>query len=156
MKKYIKASLSVGEIEEIGYDVFNEIMRHNSEKVANHDADDEIFKIVVEMNPLISDEDIDKIIEEVYYDVDSYYDMGGFGATAARIYGDEIYDMFKGQTISKRIGESNQPGGLEYCANKLGIGKFKLLEALEGMCRDGRAREISDSEYMVGYPGENL
>lgn len=156
MKKYIKASLSVGEIEEIGYDVFNEIMRYDYEKARNHDADDEIFKIAVEMNPLLSAEDIDKIIEEVYYKVDSYYNRDGFGAVAARLYGDRIYDMFKGQTISKRMDDSNQPGGLGYCADQLGIGKFKLLEALEGMCDDGRARQISYSEYEVGYPGENL
>ena len=156
MKKYIKSSISVDDVEDLGHQIFNNVMRDNAEKVRRHDADDEIFEVAVKLNPLLTDEDIDKIIDEVYYNVDSYYDRNGFGATAARLYGDMIYDNLKGKTVSKRVVDSNKPGGLEYTANLLGIGKYKLLEALEGMCRDGRVREISDSMYMVGYSGENL
>lgn len=149
MKKYIKSSISIDDIEDLGHQIFNNVMRDNAEKVRRHNADDEIFELAVKLNPLLTDEDIDKIIQEVYYNVDSYYDRGGFGATAARLYGDMIYDKLKGQTVSKRIVDSKKPGGLEYTANLLEIGKYKLLEALEGMCKDGRAREVSDSEYLV-------
>ena len=43
----------------------------------------------------------------------------------------------------------DQPGGLKYEAEQIGITMWDLLEALEGMCYDGRAQEIDDSTYLV-------
>ena len=54
-----------------------------------------------------------------------------------------------GKTVSKRKDTAEQPGGLIYEAEKLNMDMWDLLEALEGMCSDGRAREIDDSTYLV-------
>ena len=72
-----------------------------------------------------------------------------FGETAAKQYGDMIAENLKGVKISKRKDRGEQPGGLVYESQKLGIDLWDLLEALEGMCADGRAREIDDSTYLV-------
>lgn len=72
-----------------------------------------------------------------------------FGQTAAATYGELISDNLKGQTISKRKDLAEAPGGLIYEANALGIDMWDLLEALEGMRREGRAREIDDSTYEI-------
>lgn len=73
-----------------------------------------------------------------------------FGAEEAAQYGDLIVEQLSGQTVSKRVDLGEQPGGLVYEANRLGIDMWDLLKALEGMCRDGRAQEIDDSTYKVG------
>ena len=75
---------------------------------------------------------------------DEYY-----GQTAAATYGDLIADGLKGKSVSKRRDTANEPGGLIYEANKLGIDMWDLLEALEGMCNEGRAKEIDDSTYKI-------
>ena len=72
-----------------------------------------------------------------------------FGQTAAARYGNMISDNLKGQTISKRKDLAEAPGGLIYEANVMGIDMWELLEALEGMCREGRARELDDSTYKI-------
>lgn len=72
-----------------------------------------------------------------------------FGMEQSHKYGDMIAKELAGKTISKRIDLGEQPGGLVYEANKLGIDMWDLLEALEGMCYEGRAREIDDSTYLV-------
>lgn len=75
-----------------------------------------------------------------------------FGEHAAFKYGDIIAQKYLGKTISKRKTKANDPGGLVYEANKLGIDTYDLLEALEGMCADGRAREFDtpeDSYYEI-------
>lgn len=72
-----------------------------------------------------------------------------FGQAQAAQYGDLIVEQLSGKTISKRKDLGDQPGGLVYEANKLGIDMWDLLEALEGMCYEGRAREIDDSTYKV-------
>ena len=64
-----------------------------------------------------------------------------FGDEASAKYGDLIAD--------KRRDTAEEPGGLIYEANKLGIDMWDLLEALEGMCYEGRAQEIDDSTYRV-------
>lgn len=95
--------------------------------------------------------------EEDEYDVYSSEDIKAsmgryddyFGQTAAAAYGDLISDNLKGKTVSKRKDTANEPGGLIYEANELDIDMWDLLEALEGMCRQGRAREIDDSTYEI-------
>ncbi len=76
---------------------------------------------------------------------DRYY----FGQEAAAKYGDLIAENLAGQTVSKRKDLAEEPGGLIYEANLLGIDMWDLLEALEGMCHEGRAMEIDDSTYRV-------
>lgn len=90
---------------------------------------------------------------DVYSSEDIKASMGRyddyFGQTAAAAYGDLISDNLKGKTVSKRKDTANEPGGLIYEANELDIDMWDLLEALEGMCRQGRAREIDDSTYEI-------
>jgi hypothetical protein len=74
------------------------------------------------------------------------------GATKeeAEKYGNLICEKLAGQTISKRKDMAEYEGGLIYEAEKLGIEDFfDLLEALEGLCYQGRAAEIDDSTYIV-------
>lgn len=72
-----------------------------------------------------------------------------FGKEASEKYRDLIRENLAGKTISKSIAFAKDPGGLIYEADKLGIDKYDLLEALEGMCYEGYAREINDSTYLV-------
>lgn len=72
-----------------------------------------------------------------------------FGMEASAQYGDLIAEKLAGKTISKRRDKGEQPGGLVYEAKQLGIDMWDLLEALEGMCYEGRAQEIDDSTYRV-------
>lgn len=80
-----------------------------------------------------------------------------FGETAAKKYGDLIVQKLISKTVSKRKDRAEQPGGLIYEANKLGIDMWDLLEALEGLCHQGRAIEIDDSTYEVigGVPDDD-
>ena len=72
-----------------------------------------------------------------------------FGKEQADKYGDLIAENLSGKTVSKRKDLAEEPGGLIYEAEMLGIDMWDLLEALEGMCYQGRAREIDDSTYKV-------
>ena len=73
-----------------------------------------------------------------------------FGEIASKKYGDLIADTLgAGYTISKRKTLGEKPHGLIYEAERLGIDMWDLLEALEGMCADGRAEEIDDSTYQL-------
>lgn len=76
-------------------------------------------------------------------------DFMHFGLKKAKKFGDMICKKLSGKTVSKNKMLAKQPGGLIYEANKLGIDMWDLLEALEGMCYQGRAREIDDSTYKV-------
>jgi len=78
-----------------------------------------------------------------------------FGQIAYDKYGDMILSKLNGKTVSKSRALAEEPGGLIYEANKLGIDMWDLLEALEGMCYNGTAREIDDSTYRVGKIGVN-
>lgn len=69
-----------------------------------------------------------------------------FGEEAALQYGDMIAETYLNQTISKRKTKAEEPDGLMYEAHQLGIDPFDLLEALEGMCADGRAVEHDTAE----------
>ena len=103
------------------------------------------------------EQDLDFADEEGAYDVYSSSDIKAsmgrydeyYGQTAAATYGDLIADRLKGKSVSKRRDTANEPGGLIYEANKLGIDMWDLLEALEGMCSEGRAKEIDDSTYKI-------
>lgn len=109
------------------------------------------------LESLDHEEDLDLVDEEGAYDVYSSSDIKAsmgrydeyYGQTAAATYGDLIADRLKGKSVSKRRDTANEPGGLIYEANKLGIDMWDLLEALEGMCNEGRAREIDDSTYKI-------
>ncbi len=72
-----------------------------------------------------------------------------FGKDKAKQFGGLICDTLSGKTISKRKDLAEMPGGLIYEANRIGIDMWDLLEALEGMCADGRVSEIDDSTYLV-------
>lgn len=73
-----------------------------------------------------------------------------FGQIAYDKYGDMILSKLNGKKISKRRDKAEEPGGLIYESKQLGIDLWDLLEALEGMCHNGTAREIDDSTYLVG------
>lgn len=72
-----------------------------------------------------------------------------FGQTAFETYGDKVSEALRGKTVSKRVDTAEEPGGLIYEANKLGMDMWDLLECLEGMCHNDKAREIDDSTYMI-------
>lgn len=122
------------------------VVRYNNEALAND-----------VLESLDHEEDVDLVDEEGAYDVYSSSDIKAsmgrydeyYGQTAAATYGDLIADRLKGRAVSKRRDTANEPGGLIYEANKLGIDMWDLLEALEGMCNEGRAREIDDSTYKI-------
>ena len=73
-----------------------------------------------------------------------------FGTEEALIYGSAISGALSGKTVSKRRELADEPGGLAYEANALGIDMWDLLRALEGMCRSGDVQEIDDSTYLIG------
>jgi hypothetical protein len=150
MYRYIKASISLEDIDRYAHNIFNDVMNMvNHDDARNHKIDKEIRDLVIQEIPNASEDDIEKVIAMVYENVDSYYSRG-FGAVEAKKYGDLIYRTYKGQEISKAIAKANQPGGLTYSANKIGLSTFQLLKALEGMCADGRATYVDDSTYYVG------
>ena len=72
-----------------------------------------------------------------------------FGKEKAEKYGDLISKNLSGKTVSKSVERAEEPGGLIYEAEVLGIDMWDLLEALEGMCYMERASEIDDSTYLV-------
>lgn len=80
----------------------------------------------------------------------SHDDIDYFGQAAAEKYGDMIFDRLYGSYISKAKDRADRPLGIEWTADWLGIDMWDLLEALEGMCHDGRAREVNDSTYLIG------
>ena len=72
-----------------------------------------------------------------------------FGKEEYEKYGQMISEKLAGHIISKRISDSKNPDGLEHTAKLLHIDMWDLLSALEGMCHNGLAEEINDSEYMI-------
>lgn len=150
MYRYIKASISLEDVDHYAHDVFNDVMRIVDYKDAKeHKIDSEIRNLILKDIPNPSEDDIENIIDMVYENIDSYF-ARNFGEVRARKYGDLIYNTFNGQYISKEIAKADKPGGLTYSANQIGLTTFQLLEALEGMCRDGRVVCVDDSTYYVG------
>lgn len=72
-----------------------------------------------------------------------------FGKEEAGRFGDYVVSKLAGQKVSKRIDTAEEPGGLIYEADLLGMDKFELLRTLEGLCYQGRASEIDDSTYYI-------
>ena len=72
-----------------------------------------------------------------------------FGEEQANKYGSKICENLAGREISKRRDKAEEPGGLKYEADLLGIDMWDLLEALEGLCYQGKCQEIDDSTYKV-------
>lgn len=150
MYRYVKASLTIEDVDKYAHDIFNDVMNIVDYKDAQaHNIDAEIRELILKEIPDISDYDIEKVIDMVYENIDSYFSRR-FGEVRAKKYGDLIYKTFNGQYISKAIAKANQPGGLTYSANQIGLTTFQLLEALEGMCADGRVTCVDDSTYYVG------
>lgn len=78
-------------------------------------------------------------------DEDDWY----YGKEEADKYKDLILDNLSGKKISKNRYLAKDRGGIVYEAEKLGIGTFELLRALEGGCYQGWVKEIDDSTYRV-------
>lgn len=77
------------------------------------------------------------------------FDKFYFGKDAYEKYGDKVSKALAGKTISKRMDRADQPGGIAYEAEQLGMDLYDLLETLEGMCYNRKATEIDDSTYLV-------
>jgi hypothetical protein len=150
MYRYVKASLTIEDVDKYAHNIFNDVMNIVNYKDAQaHNIDAEIRELAWKEIPGLNDDDIEKVVDMVYENIDSYFSRG-FGAVEAKKYGDLIYRTYKGQEISKAIAKANQPGGLTYSANKIGLSTFQMLKALEGMCADGLATYVDDSTYYVG------
>lgn len=150
MYRYVKASLTIEDVDKYAHNIFNDVMNKVNYKDAQaHNIDAEIRELAQKEIPGLNDDDIEKVVDMVYENIDSYFSHG-FGAVEAKKYGDLIYRTYKGQEISKAIAKANQPGGLTYSANKIGLSTFQMLKALEGMCADGLATYVDDSTYYVG------
>lgn len=150
MYRYVKASLTVEDVDKYAHNIFNDVMNIVNYKDAQaHNIDAEIRKLAWKEIPGLNDDDVEKVVDMVYENIDSYFSRG-FGAVEAKKYGDLIYRIYRGQKISKAIAKANQPGGLTYSANKIGLSTFQMLKALEGMCADGLATYVDDSTYYVG------
>lgn len=89
-----------------------------------------------------------KVLDSRAKMLDGRYD-NYYGEEEANKYGAKIIQALRGKTITKRRDKSNQPGGLEYEAKKLGIDVWDFLRALEGLCYQGKAEETSDSTYRI-------
>ena len=73
-----------------------------------------------------------------------------FGKEEAEKFGTIIISNLSNKTISKSIDLAEKPGGLIYESAKLNIDMWDFLTALEGLCYQGKAREIDDSTYYIG------
>lgn len=85
----------------------------------------------------------------MYRYIKSNRDDGYFGQVMRDKYADLIKENYSGQTISKRVDMDDQPGGLKYEADQLGIDMYDLLECLEGMRYNREAVEIEDGVYRI-------
>ena len=72
-----------------------------------------------------------------------------FGEEEFNKYGPKVYRALKGKVISKRMSEADEPGGISYEAEKLGMTTRDMLRCLEGMCFNDMAKEISDHQYKI-------
>ena len=80
----------------------------------------------------------------------SHQDVDFYGQHYYDKYHEVVRDELSGMVISKRVEDEDEPGGLAYEAETVGISDpFDLLECLEGMCHEGEAIEISDYQYKV-------
>lgn len=84
-------------------------------------------------------------MENLVRELNDFY----FGKDEFEEFGNYVYRVLAGRTISKRIDLADYIGGLRYEAKMLNMDMFKLLRTIEGMCYNGWAREIDDSTYIV-------
>ena len=74
-----------------------------------------------------------------------------FGKEEYEQYGDMVYNKLNGKVITKNREKANQEGGLLYEAAQLNLDWTTLLSTLEGLCYNGKAREIDfGNSYKVG------
>jgi hypothetical protein len=93
---------------------------------------------------------IDDFFEKYLKKVYEISKLGSFyGEREAMLYKDLISRNLSGKTVSKLKTLAEKPGGLVYEAKQLDIDMWDLLEALEGMCHLGLAKEIDESTYIV-------
>lgn len=163
MKVLINASTDVNTLYDIAHDLFNSLMNNYRDELENHTADSIIVDHLTDVSDSsLSQREIDRVIEFVYDITDGYFATWDnyFGYIDQKKYGNTIIDNFKGWIISKRQDESNfidyesQVAGLESVSEKLDIPIYSVLGALEGMCHENEACEISDSSYYVGSYSE--
>lgn len=84
-------------------------------------------------------------------EVDKYFDREDyFGKEAYEKYGSALQEKYGGKKITKRIDMADTPEGLRTVAKELGAkDEFEMVEALEGMARNGKAKEISDGVFEI-------
>lgn len=154
MYRYIKASLNSANIDEYIHIITDGVMDIVDDKDAEkHRIDKEIRDLILKEIFNTSEEEIEKLVDMVYENIDSEYFLP-FGYVEAIKYGDLIYDTYEGQYISKSADKTNEPGGLAYSANRIGLSPYQLNKALEGMCDEaedgGRVARIDADTYYVG------
>lgn len=93
----------------------------------------------------LRDEYEDRILSQMD-NQDKWY----FGKEAYENYGQAIEDKFGGVEISKRIADADKPNGLRTVAKEVGANdEYDIVEALEGMARNGQAEEIEDGVFRI-------
>lgn len=127
--------------------------KESGDKELAKDAKKKLDAIIENLVPQTSSDELSKMLEGKYKiksstSVKSASDWY-FGKEKAEKFGDLIVKKLAGKTVSKRKDKAEEPGGLIFEADRLGIDMWDLLEALEGLCYQGRAREIDDSTYKV-------
>ena len=160
MKRLIRASANIKDIDSVANAIFNNLFDEYRNDFKNHTDEGRtaIERAIISGYPEydFSLEDIDRIIVAVEDEADSYFSTWSdyFGAAAAKKYGSKIQELFDQQVISKRISDLDSTGpdviGLNTVANALGTVSSQVIQALEGMCYEGRACEVTDSAYFVG------
>jgi len=127
--------------------------KKDGDKELARDAKKKLDAIIETLVPQTSLDELSKMLEGKYKikantSVKAASDWY-FGKEEADQYGDLIVKKLAGKTVSKRRDTAEEPGGLIFEADRIGIDMWDLLRALEGLCYQGRAREIDDSTYKV-------
>lgn len=90
-----------------------------------------------------------KLIDEAkgkFRGKDKYY----YGKEAYEKYGENILENFGGQRITKRVDLRNSKGGLSTVAKTIGAkDEYDVVEALEGMAKNGKAKEVYDGVFEI-------
>lgn len=147
-------------IQHVSVDIFNELADDYSKELNEHTdharklIEDQIYTEHTEYD--FSPEEVEEIIQCVEDIVDDYFSTWEehYGAASARKYGDKIIELYSGTIISKRIDDKDDNGpeifGLRAVARAVGTQIYQILNALEGMCYENRACEVTDSYYFIG------
>jgi len=140
---------------DVAHDMFNDLMDDYRKELKEHTADDIIISAIPQyISPRggLSDIEQQTIISLIYDIVDDYFSEY-FGASSRNKYGAQIDEAYHGQIITKRFDKANDryPAiGLRAVQEDIGLPPSTTVKALEGMCFNNEACEISDSEYFVG------